>query len=70
MEMNFEQRVVDAVEKARLRAKPGPKKKQDIKGTTGCGKANHSEWTSGGLSVENPTSGNGAAAESQERRKR
>jgi hypothetical protein len=55
MEMSFEQRVADAVAKAGLRAKPDPKKKQNIKGTIGRGKANHSEWTSGGLSVENPS---------------
>jgi hypothetical protein len=54
--MNFEQRLADAVAKARLRAKPGPKKKQNIKGTTGRGKPNHSEWISGEVSVENPTS--------------
>jgi hypothetical protein len=47
MAMNFEQRAVDVDAKAGLRAKPGPKKKQNIKGTIGRGKANHSEWPSG-----------------------
>jgi hypothetical protein len=48
MSMNFEQRVAaDAVAKAGLRAKPGPKKKAGIKGTIGRGKPNHSEWISG-----------------------
>jgi hypothetical protein len=56
MAMNFEQRVADAVAKAGLRAKPGPKKKAGIKGTIGRGKPNHSEWISGKFSVENPTS--------------
>jgi hypothetical protein len=56
MAMNFEQRVADAVAKAGLRAKPGPKKKAGIKGTIGRGKPNHSEWISGEISVENPTS--------------
>jgi hypothetical protein len=37
MAMNFEQRAADAVAKAGLRAKPGPKKKQNIKGTIGRG---------------------------------
>jgi hypothetical protein len=32
MEMNFEQGVAGAVKKARLRARPGPKKKQNTKG--------------------------------------
>jgi hypothetical protein len=56
MAMNFEQRVAGAVAKAGLRAKPGPTKKTGIKGTIGRGKPNHSEWISGGISVENPTS--------------
>jgi hypothetical protein len=43
--MDFEQGVANAVVKAGLRAKPGPKKEGSIKGTTGRGKANHSEWT-------------------------
>jgi hypothetical protein len=45
MAMNFEQRVADAVAKAGLRAKPGPKlqKEAGIKGTIGRGKPNHSE---------------------------
>jgi hypothetical protein len=47
--------VADAVKKAGLRAKPGPKKKAGIKGTIGRGKPNHSEWISGEISVENPT---------------
>jgi hypothetical protein len=37
MQINFEQRLADAVAKARLRAKPGPKKKQNTKGTIGRG---------------------------------
>jgi hypothetical protein len=57
MAMNFEQRVADAVAKAGLRAKPGPKKKAGTKGTIDRGKANDSEWISGEISVENPTSG-------------
>jgi hypothetical protein len=56
MAMNFEQRVAGAVKKAGLTAKPGPKKKADTKGTIGRGKANGSEWISGEISVENPTS--------------
>jgi hypothetical protein len=56
MAMNFEQRVAGAVAKAGLRAKPGPKKEVGIKGTIGRGKSNHSEWISGEISVENPTS--------------
>jgi hypothetical protein len=36
MAMNFEQRVADAVEKAGLRAKPGPIQKGGIKGTIDC----------------------------------
>jgi hypothetical protein len=56
MAMNFEQRVAGAVAKAGLRAKLGPKKKADTKGTIGRGKPNHSEWISGETSVENPTS--------------
>jgi hypothetical protein len=56
MAMNFEQGVADAVAKAGLRAKPGPKKEAGIKGTTGRGKANDSEWISGEISVENPSS--------------
>ena len=56
MAMDFEQRVADAVAKAGLRAKPGPKKKAGTKGTIGRGKANDSEWVSGKFSVENPTS--------------
>jgi hypothetical protein len=56
MHMNFEQRLADAVAKARLRAKPGPKKKAGIKGTIGRGKPHHSELVSGEISVENPTS--------------
>jgi hypothetical protein len=51
-----EQREADAVKKAGLRAKPGPKKKAGIKGTIGRGKPNHSEWISGEISVENPNS--------------
>jgi hypothetical protein len=43
-----------AVAKVRLRAKPGPKKKQNNEGTIGRGKPNHSEWISGEISVENP----------------
>jgi hypothetical protein len=43
MAMNFEQRVADAVAKAGLRAKPGPKKEAGSKGTIGRGKPNHSE---------------------------
>jgi hypothetical protein len=43
MAMNLEQRVADAVAKAGLRAKPGPKKKAGIKGTIGRGKTKHSE---------------------------
>jgi hypothetical protein len=70
--MNFEQRVADAVAKAGLRAKPGPKKKAGIKGTIGRGKPNHNEWISGEISVETPTSemATRAAAESQERQKK
>jgi hypothetical protein len=56
MAMNFEQRVADAVAKAGLRAKLGPKKKAGIKGTIGRGKPHHSEWISGEISVKNPTS--------------
>ena len=56
MAMDFEERVADAVKKAGLRAKPGPKKKAGIKGTIGRGKSHHSEWISGEISVENPTS--------------
>ena len=56
MAMDFEQRVADAVAKAGLRAKPGPKKKAGIKGTIGRGKPHHSELVSGEISVENPTS--------------
>jgi hypothetical protein len=56
MAMTFEQRVADAVKKAGLRAKPGPTKKAGIKGTIGRGKPNHSEWISGEIPVENPTS--------------
>jgi hypothetical protein len=42
--MKFEQRVADEVAKAGFaRAKPGPKKEAGIKGTTGRGRANHSE---------------------------
>jgi hypothetical protein len=37
MQINFEQGLADAVAKARLRAKPGPKKKQNTKGTIGRG---------------------------------
>jgi hypothetical protein len=55
MQMNFQQRLAGAVAKARLRAKPGPKKKQNTKGTIGRGKPTHSEWISGEISVENPT---------------
>jgi hypothetical protein len=55
MTSNFEQRVAGPVAKAGLRAKPGPKKKGGTNGTTGRGKANHNEWTSGEISVENPT---------------
>jgi hypothetical protein len=69
MAMSFEQRVAGAVAKAGSRAKPGPKKKQDINGTTGRGKANHSEWASGKISVENPTSEMHAAAEETEERR-
>ena len=72
--MTFEQRVADAVKKAGLRAKPGPKKKAGIKGTIGRGKAvnckaNDSEWVSGKISVENPTSEMHAAAEETEERR-
>ena len=56
MAMTFEQRVADAVKKAGLRAKPGPKKEAGIKGTIGRGKSHHSEWISGEISVKNPTS--------------
>jgi hypothetical protein len=56
MAMTFEQRAADGVKKAGLRAKPGPKKEAGIKGTIGRGKPNHSEWISGEISVENPTS--------------
>jgi len=56
MAMTFEQRVADAVKKAGLRAKPGPKKKAGIKGTIGRGKSHHSEWIYGEISVKNPTS--------------
>jgi hypothetical protein len=56
MAMNFEQGVAGAVAKAGLRAKPGPKKETGIKGTIGRGKPNHSEWISGEISVETPTS--------------
>jgi hypothetical protein len=56
MAMNFEQGVADAVARAGLWAKPGPKKEAGIKGTIGRGKPNHSEWISGEISVENPTS--------------
>ena len=56
MAMNFEQRVADAVAKAGLRAKPGPKKKAGTKGTIGRGKANGSEWISEKNSVANRTS--------------
>jgi hypothetical protein len=55
MAMTFEQRVADAVAKAGLRAKPGPKKKAMLKGTIGRGKANGSEWISEKNSVANPT---------------
>jgi hypothetical protein len=61
MAMNFEQRAADAVAKAGLRAKPGPKKEAGIKGTTGRGKPNH---------LRKPNFRNGDAAESQERQKR
>jgi hypothetical protein len=40
---------------AGLRAKPGSKKRAGIKDTIGRGKASHSEWVSGEISVENPT---------------
>jgi hypothetical protein len=56
MAMTFEQRVADAVKRAGLRAKPGPKKKAGIKGTIGRGKSHHSEWIYGEISVKNPTS--------------
>jgi hypothetical protein len=56
MAMTSEQRAADAVAKAGLRAKPGPKKGAGIKGTIGRGKPTHSEWISGEISVENPTS--------------
>jgi hypothetical protein len=56
MAMAFEQRVAGAVAKAGLRAKPGPKKEAGIKGAIGRGKPNHSEWISGEIPVENPTS--------------
>jgi hypothetical protein len=56
MASNFQKMVTDEVAKAGLRAKPGPKKKGGTKGTIGRGKANHSERTSGEISVENPTS--------------
>ena len=68
--MNFEQRVADAVAKAGLRAKPGPKKKAGTKGTIGRGKANDSEWISGFFFRRKPNFRNGDAAESQERRRR
>ena len=55
MAMTFEQRVADAVAKAGLRAKPGPKKKAMLKGTIGRGKANGSEGISEKKSVANPT---------------
>jgi hypothetical protein len=48
--------VAGAVAKAGLRAKPGPKKGAGTKGTIGRGKPTHSEWISGEISVENPTS--------------
>ena len=53
--LNFEQRVADAVAKAGLRTKPGPKQggiQNRFPKKSGRGKANHSEWNS----QENPKS--------------
>jgi hypothetical protein len=57
MAMNFEQRAAGAVaKKGWIKGQTGPEKRAGIKSTTGRGKANHSEWVSGEISVENPTS--------------
>jgi hypothetical protein len=66
-QMNFEQRLAGAVAKARLRAKPGPKKKQNTKGTISRGEPQRVDfWRN---SRRKPNFRNGAAAESQERQK-